>query len=172
MKPWRYLSLLTVVCGALAGFYYVEWADKPAPAATAAAIKIPLASTLTVDKETPTHYFFDVYGHSAAEIKALLNRAKETHDSLPADLQDDVRIAMVLHGPDVAFFATDNYEQYKDLVDLAAKLDAFGFVDLKACAASIRSHGLQAEGFPPFIELVPYGPAEVSRLRSAGYVQL
>ena len=105
-------------------------------------------------------------------MKRLLNRAKDTYDSLPAHLQDDVRIAMVLHGPDVAFFATDNYEQYKDLVDLAASLDAFGFVDLKVCAVSVRIHGLQAEKFPPFIEIVPYGPAEVARLRSAGYVQL
>jgi len=172
MKPWHYLALITFACGTLAGSYFLEWADKPAPAQSAAVVKIPAAGTMAVDPEAATHYFFDVYGHSAAEIEALLNRAKDTYDSLPADLHDDVRIAMVLHGPDVAFFSTDNYDQYKDLVDLAASLDAFGFVDLKVCAASVRSHGLQPEKFPPFIELVPYGPAEVSRLRSAGYVQL
>lgn len=79
---------------------------------------------------------------------------------------------MVLHGPDVVYFANANYAQYKSLVDLAAEVDAFGFLDLKVCAASARSHSLETDEFPPFVELVTYGPAEIKRLESAGYVRL
>jgi intracellular sulfur oxidation DsrE/DsrF family protein len=124
------------------------------------------------DSNIPSHYFFDVYGHSADEITALLERAEDVYENLPAEIRPDIRIAVVLHGPDVAFFATENYARNKPLVDLAASLDAFGFVDLKVCAASVRNQGLEASNFPPFIELVPYGPAEVSRLQAADYVQL
>jgi len=101
----------------------------------------------------------------------LLRRAQTTHDGLPAPERDSITIAMVLHGPDIAFFAVDHYEQYRELVDLAANLDALGYVDLKICTASVNSRGLDATQFPEFIEFVPYGPDEISRLESAGYVR-
>ena len=103
---------------------------------------------------------------------AVLERAQDTYDNLPASLQGGLNIAMVIHGPDVDYFAIDKYDQYKELVDLAAKLDAFGFVDMKMCTASARSRGFANDKFPPFIELVPYGPQEISRLQQDGYTQL
>jgi intracellular sulfur oxidation DsrE/DsrF family protein len=135
----------------------------------AAAISAP-ADRLVI--EPSKRYFFDVYGHTPAEIMALLNRAKDTYDNLSPELRGSLKIAMVLHGPDIKFFATDNYAGNKDLVDLAARLDAFGFVDLKICAVSVTDHGLPSDGFPPFIEIVPYGPTEISRLQADGYVRL
>lgn len=80
-------------------------------------------------------------------------------------------IAIVLHGPDVTFFATENYAQYRELVDLAAALDARGYVDLKACTTAVSSRGFDAAQFPPFIEFVPYGPDEIERLEAQGYVR-
>lgn len=80
-------------------------------------------------------------------------------------------IAIVLHGPDITFFAADNYAQYRELVDLAATLDAQGYVDLKACTVSVSRRGLEAAQFPPFIEFVPYGPDEIDRLKAQGYVR-
>jgi len=148
-----------------------ESANGPAVAAPpGAAVQLPV--TPAINAEPVTHYFFDVYGHSADEITALLMRAKATHDNLPESLQGAVNIAMVLHGPDVAFFASDRYDEYRELVDLARDLDTLGYVDLKICAASVRNRGLDAQRFPSFIEFVPYGPAEVNRLKSEGYVRL
>jgi uncharacterized protein len=132
----------------------------------------PSAAVRAFDSNIATHYLFDVHDHSATEVHELLNRARDTYDNLPSELRDGVRIAVVLHGPDVAFFATENHEKYKNLVDLAASLDAFGFVELKVCAASARNTGIEPTSFPTFIELVPYGPDEVSRLTAEDYVDL
>jgi intracellular sulfur oxidation DsrE/DsrF family protein len=130
------------------------------------------AASAPVAQSPERHYFFDVYGHSADEIKALLERARDTYESVPVETRDDLRIAMVLHGPDVEFFARRNYDQYRDIVDMAAQLDAFGLIDMKVCAASASSRGIDNDEFPPFIEIVPYGPAEISRLEEEGYIRL
>jgi len=132
----------------------------------------PVSVIVTGNAEVTTQYLFDIYGHSATEVTALLNRAKDVYDNLSPELRVGLQIAMVLHGPDVAYFATDNYTQYRALVDLAASLDAFGFVHLKICVTSVRANGLESSRFPPFIELVPYGPAEITRLKSVGNVEL
>ncbi|MGR9090916.1 MAG: hypothetical protein ACU85U_10090 [Gammaproteobacteria bacterium] len=70
------------------------------------------------------------------------------------------------------FFAADNYEQYRELVGLAASLDALGYVDQKVCTASVSGRRLNAAQCPPCIEFVPYGPTEISRLESEGHVRL
>lgn len=180
MNGRRWLILSCAVGATVVAVYFANSTSRPAPGDNVSSVNAPakiaappagIAAT-AAQGDTPTRYFFDVHGHTADEIMALLDRAKDTYDSLPADLQDALSIAMVLHGPDVEFFATTNYARYRELVDLAAKLDAFGFIDLKVCAASVRSRGLETDRFPPFIELVPYGPAEVSRLESTGYVEL
>lgn len=144
--------------------------DAPATAAPAS----PTVSTVVAparNAAAPIRYFFDVSGHSAAEITELLRRAQTTHDELPAAEQDSISIAIVLHGPDVAFFAADNYPQYRELVDLAASLDARGYVDLKACTLSVNRRGFDATQFPSFIEFVPFGPDEIEQLEARGYVR-
>ncbi len=143
----------------------------PAPTATSAPATISPAFSPTRNDTAPTRYFFDVYGHTAEEITALLRRAQAAHDGLSAAEQDSITIAIVLHGPDITFFAADNYAQYRELVDLAATLDAQGYVDLKACTVSVSRRGLEAAQFPPFIEFVPYGPDEIDRLKAQGYVR-
>lgn len=39
------------------------------------------------------------------------------------------------------------------------------------CDASAANLGLEESEVPPFIEFVPYGPDEIERLKSAGFVQ-
>jgi len=166
--------ILSAVCAAIASYYFVE-SSQPTPHLQSENLPSPGIQApveRAIQKDQHTYYLFDVHGHSAEEVAALLNRAKDTFDQLSSDLQATARIAMVLHGPDVAFFSSENYDQYKSLVDLAAEVDAFGFLDIKVCTASARSRGLDADKFPPFIELVPYGPVKIRRLESAGYVQL
>ena len=118
------------------------------------------------------HYYFDVTNHSKHEVHSLLLRAQEIYDSLPAEQRQSLKVAMVLHGPDLEYFAKRNYAKHKDLVDTAAKLEAFGFIDLKVCAVSARSHGVEEDGFPPFIDIVPFGPGEIRELERQGYTKL
>jgi intracellular sulfur oxidation DsrE/DsrF family protein len=178
MKYWPVFIIVSAVVGIVFASFSGGFS---APVATSTPVvnqvdaKIsekPSVAVRAVESNVATHYLFDVHDHSAAEVHELLNRARDTYDNLPPELRDGVKVAIVLHGPDVTFFATENYAKYKNLVELAASLDAFGFVDLKVCAASAQNTGIELTRFPAFIELVPYGPAEVLRLRGEGYVDL
>ncbi len=163
------LLLVAVVAGAFA-YVWLGHGEPPAAATTVTPVA-PGRDTLNPARPaTIPRYLFDVYGHTEAELVALLRRARDIHQNLPPGHRDALRIALVIHGPDVEYFALRNYDRYADIVDLAASLDADGFVDLKVCAVSARN--VDAPGFPPFIELVPYGPDEIARLHEDGYIQL
>lgn len=111
---------------------------------------------------------FDVSLHTVDEIRALLKRSEELSHTIPVG--DDVpSIALVLHGNEINYFANKNREQYRDIVDLAMKLDQNNIIEIKMCRTMMRFLELGEEDVPDFIELVPYGPDEVKRLQREGY---
>lgn len=116
-------------------------------------------------------YFFDVTDHSVEELQALLERIEEITEASPETF-NELKIVMILHGPDIGLFTQSNYEQNQKLIDLAAKLDAFNVVDMKVCETAMNSLGVNLSEIPPFIESVPYGPAEITRLQREGYISL
>jgi len=116
-------------------------------------------------------YFFDVTDHSVEELQALLERIEEITEASPETF-DELKIVMILHGPDIGLFTQSNYEQNQKLIDLAAKLDAFNVVDMKVCETAMNSLGVKQSEIPPFIESVPYAPAEITRLQREGYISL
>lgn len=149
-------------------------AHPPGPADVAAVsdAKPPAAGAELLNETKPQKFFFDVYAHSAGDFRALLERARMIYDETSPGARDDLKVVLVLHGPDIEFFAARNYEKYQDIVDLSAQLDAFGVFDFMMCAATATSLGLAIDDVPAFIEFVPYGPAEIDRLESAGFVEL
>jgi len=116
-------------------------------------------------------YLFDMVTHSAEEILELLTRAAEMSEAASVK-NETIQIAMVLHGPDIDFFSTSNYEKYRTIVDLAAELDAGNIIDFKACQSTANKLGLDAGDLPDFIEMVPYAPDAIDELEDHGYVTL
>jgi intracellular sulfur oxidation DsrE/DsrF family protein len=114
---------------------------------------------------------FDLVGHSEQQLLSLMNRAKQMAERAGDD-REALEIALVLHGPDIDFFATRNYQRYRTLVDLAAQLDAYDVIDFKACIVALRERGFAKPDIPAFIELVPFGPDEIRRLEQRGYITL
>lgn len=114
---------------------------------------------------------YDVSLHEPQELRQLLQRLDELAGS-PNPATHNVDIALVLHGPEIEFFAIGNYPEYRDIVDLAARLDAFGVIEVKACRTRMQALGLTGKDLPAFIETVPFGPAEVERLEEQGYVRM
>lgn len=111
----------------------------------------------------------DISVHTLEELKVLLDRAEELA-LRPQPQGYRARVVLVLHGPEVEFFSIRNYPMYKDIVDQAARLDAFDVVDVKICQTMLQRQGLEQNDIPAFIEQVPYGPGEVERLVREGYV--
>ena len=120
--------------------------------------------------QTANRYVFSIVLHSADEIDRLLTRAEKLARERPAPTGSG--IALVLHGPEVEFFRQRNYHRYKAIVDRARRLNAAGVVEIKMCRTRMRSHGIGDGEIHDFIEVVPFGPAEVERLKGLGYVSL
>ncbi|MEX2517223.1 MAG: DsrE family protein [Gammaproteobacteria bacterium] len=118
-----------------------------------------------------TRYLFDISEHSREELMLLLQRADEVATVAGVDF-NDMDIALVLHGPDIAWFARSNYEENKDLVDLAARLDALGVIKLKVCKKAMVAYGFVEDEIPAFIDRVAYAPDEMRRLQGSGYFTL
>lgn len=116
-------------------------------------------------------FVFDTSKYTATELLAFLERADEVAGMSLAEF-DDLNIAVVLQGSNIAMFARQNYEYNKKLVDLAARLDALRVIDLKICQHDLYSFGFSAGDFPAFIDRIPQASAEMQRLEDAGYFML
>lgn len=116
-------------------------------------------------------YLYDISEHSIEDLKLLLQRAEEITQT-DADNLEDLGIVMILHGPDIGWFTLDSYENNKELVDLAKKLDTFDIIDLKVCDTAMENLEIDREQIPSFIESVPYAPDEIKRLSDEGYIHL
>lgn len=108
-------------------------------------------------------YLARILNNSPEEVADALKRAEMLYleGKLPADANP---IAIVLHGPEVEIFFKDKYDEYKNIVDLAAKLSAFGVVDVRVCETQSGIMGRSRSSIHPFIGTVPFGPTEVKRL--------
>lgn len=117
----------------------------------------------------PGRTVLDISVHTVEELQVLFDRAEILAGKLTSGKQE-ASIVLVLHGPEVEFFSKKKYDEYKDIVDQAARLDAYEIVDVKICQAMMEVQGVERDDIPAFIEQVPLGPAEVDRLVGEGYV--
>ncbi|MEH6348082.1 MAG: DsrE family protein [Bermanella sp.] len=112
-------------------------------------------------------YLAQLHAHTPQELATLLNRAEDWANK--SNAYPEHPIAIVLHGSEANVFVKKNYQQYKELVDQAAKLDAFKVVDIKICERWMGFNNIERNQLPPFLDTVPFGPAEEKRLIKAGY---
>jgi len=106
--------------------------------------------------------------HSTEELRGLLEKAEKIANG-ETQYNTDEPIAVVLHGEEIKAFLRSNYRDNKELVDLAARLDAFNVIDVKVCRRWMGANGIAEGDLPPFLEAVPWGAGERKRLQQAGY---
>ena len=116
-------------------------------------------------------YLYDISEHSIEDLKLLLQRAEEITQAGTEKLED-LKIVMILHGPDIGWFTLDSYDDNKELVDLEKRLDTFDIIDLKVCETTMENMKIDRNQLPAFIESVPYAPDELNRLLNEGYTHL
>lgn len=163
------MGLLAVIVSAGA------WAKDPAlqPAVqtqTVATISAVDSTSKPAEKDEVTMQKLqaDVALHTLAELKQLLDQAEKIANG-ETQYNTDEPIAVVLHGEEIKAFIRSNYRKNKELVDLAARLDAFNVIDVKVCKRWMGANGIMANQLPPFVEAVPFGAGERVRLEQAGY---
>jgi intracellular sulfur oxidation DsrE/DsrF family protein len=166
-KMKRILILLMVAVPLLAVLYLSQPGPQPVTD-VAESGSVPSEDVLP-QEDLPKKAVLDITVHTIDELKLLFDRAEELALA-PQPPGSEASVVLVLHGPEVEFFATSNYDKYKDIVDQAARLDAFDVVDVKICQTMMEISGIPRDDIPAFIEQVPQGPAEVERLVREGYV--
>jgi|GEM_PF-1174504 len=113
--------------------------------------------------ELPSGYLARIELNSSKELGHALQRAEILFREGTA-LRVSEPLAFVLHGPEVAIFFRENYEEYKSIVDLAARLSALDVIDVRVCRTRMGVLGRSPTVLLPFVGTVPFGPAEVERL--------
>lgn len=119
--------------------------------------------------EPPVRAVLDISVHTLEGLQVLFDRAEQLATG-PQAANENASVVLILHGPEVEFFSIRNYDRYRDIVDQAARLDAFDIVDVKICQTMLGVAGVDRADIPAFIEQVPLGSAEVNRLVEEGYV--
>jgi intracellular sulfur oxidation DsrE/DsrF family protein len=116
-------------------------------------------------------YLADIELHTEVELLDALHRSDQLLQEGTLSIGTASPVKFVLHGPEVRILLRENYSSHRETVDLAAKLSAFGVIDLKVCETWMGGNRVSAAQLPPFVGTVPYGPAERRRLiKEQGYV--
>ena len=139
--------------------------------AESSSASISLSPVVKEHQGQTSQYVFDVVIHEPEEMDKLLDRIEQLSSSHPPGKQDP-SLALVLHGPEIAFFTRMNYTKYMDMVDRAAELDKKGVIDVKVCDTMIRALDLEDAELPDFVEHVPYGPTEIDKLIQQGFIKM
>lgn len=172
MKQGLLLIVLAIVL--LGGIYYIKQPASDLQSIDASAVAEP--ETRQPDPGgplpegvAPQKAVLDITVHTMDELRVVLDRAEQL--ALQPQAQDEeASVVLVLHGPEVEFFSIRNYDKYKDIVDQAARLDAFDVVDVKICQTMLSEKGIERDDIPSFIDQVSFGPDEIERLLGQGYV--
>ncbi len=162
----RVLLLLMIAVSLLLVLYLNQPGPEPE---TAVAESGSVPSKDALPEDVPNKAVLDITVHTIDELKVLFDRAEKLALA-PQPPGGEASVVLVLHGPEVEFFSISNYGKYKDIVDQAARLDAFDVVDVKICQTMMEIRGIPRNDIPAFIEQVPQGSAEVEKLVREGYV--
>jgi intracellular sulfur oxidation DsrE/DsrF family protein len=171
----KQVTLLALAAGLLllVAWYYLQPVAVPEnsilPAVSIVEDAVTLRESFSAEGEAQGRAVLDISVHTIEGLKVLFDRAEELA-MRPQAQGEEASVVLVLHGPEVEFFSIRNYEQYKDIVDQAARLDAFDVVDVKICKTMMGVKGIGSDDIPSFIEQVQLGPSEVERLLQEGYV--
>ena len=126
------------------------------------------AESLHTGNLETSQFIAQIEAHTPSEVTSILQRLDlllQGEASYPASQP----LALVLHGEEARAFLRQNYNENRELVDLAARLDAFNAIDIQICETWLRGAAINKSELPAFVDTVPYGPAQEKALLEQGY---
>lgn len=121
------------------------------------------------EMSAPSGLLADIVVHTPDAVLDVLERLDDLAGSAEGFPAHEP-VIMVLHGDEAATFTRANYSTYKVAVDRAARLAAFGLLDVRVCERWMREQGVLQSDLPSFVATVPDGQSEALRLEREGYV--
>lgn len=113
----------------------------------------------------PQKVVYDVNVQTLHAINGVLDRASYLSKLTGADPFDS-SIILVLHGPEIKFFARKNYKKYKELMHRAQSLVQSEVLKIRMCKLAAEGLGYQPKDIQGFVKMVPMGDAEIIRLQN------
>jgi len=123
------------------------------------------SASVTTTEYKPQKVVYDVAVSSVREVESVLDRASYLSQITGADPFES-SIVLVLHGPEIRYFARKNYERYKGLVQRAQSFTVGDVIKIKMCKIAAAGQGFEPSDIHGFIEMVPMGDAEIIRLQN------
>jgi intracellular sulfur oxidation DsrE/DsrF family protein len=81
----------------------------------------------------------------------------------------EVEIVVVSHGPEVAIFAKQNKEKFKEVIErMKSFYESYG-IQFYVCNNALKYMGYSREDILPFVIITPAGVAKLSALQEEGY---
>ena len=111
-------------------------------------------------------YLADITIHNPQELFDILTRADMLLESGQYSMEGSSPIIFLLHGDEARILFKQQYENNKEVVDLAAKLTALNVVDIKVCDIWIEGNNLFTKDLQPFVGVANNAMAEAERLVS------
>lgn len=121
-------------------------------------------ASVTETEYKPQKVVYDVHVKTVEKVQSVLDRASHLSKITGADPFDQ-SIVLVLHGPELNFFAIKNYAKYTDLIKRAQSLVASETLKIKMCKIAAEGQGYKPKDIHGFVEMVPMGDAEIIRLQ-------
>ena len=113
----------------------------------------------------PQKVVYDVHVDTLGKITSVLDRASFLSKITGADPFDS-SIVLVLHGPEIRFFARENYSKYKELMHRAESLVQGETLKIRMCKLAAEGLGYKTNQIHGFVKMVPMGDAEIIRLQN------
>jgi len=130
-----------------------------------------LVETPITDTNEALQLLADIRVHSAEELMQMLDRVDRLYLQGEVPPESIQPVVFLLHGDEARTLFKSQYREHKEVVDLAARLSAFGVVDIKVCERWAGNKGLDVSNLQPFVTTVPFAPEERRRLLDEkGYV--
>lgn len=120
----------------------------------------------------PNKVVYDIAVSTIPAFESALDRASYLSRLYNAD-PFDASIILVLHGPEIKYFAIGNYAEHKDLMHRAQSLTVGGVIKIRMCGIAAKAQGYEPKDIHGFVEIVPMADAEIVRLqRDEGYAYM
>lgn len=113
----------------------------------------------------PQKVVYDVHVDTLGKMNSILDRTSYLSKITGADPFDS-SIVLVLHGPEIKFFARENYAKYKDLMHRAESLVQGETLKIRMCKLAAEGLGFKSNEIHGFVKMVPMGDAEIIRLQN------
>ena len=113
----------------------------------------------------PQKVVYDVNVKTLGAMMGILDRASFLSKITGANPFDS-SIVLVLHGPEIEFFARKNYSKYKELMHRAQSLVEGETLEIRMCKLAAEGHGFKPSQIHGFVKMVPMGDAEIIRLQN------